>query len=153
MYLLSPGKRHNQGVLYFKPEGYETTEKQLYRGSFKNDMYHGHGTLYWPGSSTIVVRGNALYFMCIICLLHNLMHLLSHICPSCEYLSKVTHKTCKKQYSFCSNLTIYCSSDLFKHFHRTCRTREHSVHRSVQSGLEARTRNRIRRIWTQGLSR
>ena len=47
--LLSSGKRHNQGVLYFKPEGYETTEKQLYRGSFKNDMYHGHGTLYWPG--------------------------------------------------------------------------------------------------------
>ena len=46
---LFSGKRHNQGVLYFKPEGYETTEKQLYRGSFKNDMYHGHGTLYWPG--------------------------------------------------------------------------------------------------------
>jgi hypothetical protein len=51
------GKRHNQGVLYFKPEGYEMVEKQLYRGSFKNDRYHGHGTLYWPGQDSIQYIG------------------------------------------------------------------------------------------------
>ena len=55
--LLLIGKRFNQGVLYFKPEGYEMTEKQLYRGSFKNDLYHGHGTLYWPGSENIQYIG------------------------------------------------------------------------------------------------
>jgi hypothetical protein len=44
-------------VLYFKPEGYETVEKQLYRGSFKNDRYHGHGTLYWPGQDSIQYIG------------------------------------------------------------------------------------------------
>lgn len=51
------GKRCNQGVLYYKPEGYESVEKQLYRGSFKNDRYHGHGTLYWPGSDSIQYIG------------------------------------------------------------------------------------------------
>jgi hypothetical protein len=57
MNLHAKGKRNNQGVLYFKPEGYETVEKQLYRGSFKNDRYHGHGTLYWPGQDSIQYIG------------------------------------------------------------------------------------------------
>jgi len=51
------GKRTGQGVLFFKPEGYEIEEKQLYRGTFKNDMYHGHGTLYWPGQDSIQYIG------------------------------------------------------------------------------------------------
>lgn len=57
LFYLDAGKRHNQGVLYFKPEGYEMVEKQLYRGSFKNDRYHGHGTLYWPGQDSIQYIG------------------------------------------------------------------------------------------------
>ena len=43
--------------MYFKPEGYEMVEKQLFRGSFKNDRYHGHGTLYWPGQDNIQYIG------------------------------------------------------------------------------------------------
>lgn len=46
------GQRHGQGTVYAKPEGYEKEEKQLYRGSFKNGLFHGHGTLYWPGKDT-----------------------------------------------------------------------------------------------------
>eukprot|EP00601_Ochromonadales_sp_CCMP2298_P009776 CAMPEP_0173269114 /NCGR_PEP_ID=MMETSP1142-20121109/30703_1 /TAXON_ID=483371 /ORGANISM="non described non described, Strain CCMP2298" /LENGTH=873 /DNA_ID=CAMNT_0014205433 /DNA_START=275 /DNA_END=2895 /DNA_ORIENTATION=- len=51
------GNRTGQGVLFFKPDGYEMEEMQLYRGSFKNDMYHGHGTLYWPGTDKIQYIG------------------------------------------------------------------------------------------------
>jgi hypothetical protein len=51
------GKRTGQGVIYFKPEGYLQEEKQLYRGSFKNNVYHGHGTLYYPGTETIAYIG------------------------------------------------------------------------------------------------
>lgn len=51
------GKRYGQGVLYFKPEGYLVEEKQLYRGSFKNNLYHGHGTLYYSGTESIAYIG------------------------------------------------------------------------------------------------
>ena len=47
------GNRHGQGTVFFKPEGYATQEHPLYRGGFKNGQYHGHGTLYWPGSSLL----------------------------------------------------------------------------------------------------
>lgn len=40
-------------MIHLKPEGYLSTEKLLYRGGFKFDMYHGHGTLYWPGTNTL----------------------------------------------------------------------------------------------------
>jgi len=65
------GKRCSQGVLFYKPEGYEMQEMQLYRGTFKNDLYHGHGTLYWPGTETVqyigrfkdgLRHGRGLYF-------------------------------------------------------------------------------------------
>jgi ankyrin repeat protein len=49
--------RQGQGVVYFKPEGYMQEEKQLYRGSFKNNLYHGHGTLYHIGSEHIAYIG------------------------------------------------------------------------------------------------
>ena len=42
--------RMGSGVLYLKPEGYESTEKVLYRGTFKDNKYHGQGTLYWPSN-------------------------------------------------------------------------------------------------------
>lgn len=51
------GQRHGQGVIHYKPEGYLLEEKQLYRGSFKNNLYHGHGTLYFPGTETIAYMG------------------------------------------------------------------------------------------------
>jgi hypothetical protein len=51
--LVSLGARHGQGVVFFKCEGYQQEEKQLFRGSFKNGAYHGHGTLYWPGTDVI----------------------------------------------------------------------------------------------------
>jgi hypothetical protein len=51
------GYRYGQGVIFYKPEGYLCEEKQLYRGSFKNNVYHGHGTLYYPGTDTIAYIG------------------------------------------------------------------------------------------------
>eukprot|EP00981_Chlorochromonas_danica_P003332 scaffold644_cov168-Ochromonas_danica.AAC.24 len=51
------GQRHGQGVLFYKAEGYMETEKQLYRGNFKNNLYHGHGTLYYPGTEVIAYIG------------------------------------------------------------------------------------------------
>lgn len=47
------GNRHGQGSVYFKAEGYLEVEKLLYKGSFKNNYFHGHGTLYWPGQGYI----------------------------------------------------------------------------------------------------
>ena len=32
-------------------------EKQLYRGGFKNNLFHGHGSLYWPGSDQLRYTG------------------------------------------------------------------------------------------------
>jgi hypothetical protein len=57
MTALHQGQRHGQGTLFYKPEGYDQVEKQLYRGSFKNNLYHGHGTLYYPGMDTIAYIG------------------------------------------------------------------------------------------------
>jgi len=51
------GERNGQGAVYFKSEGYLEKEKLLYKGSFKNNFFHGHGTLYWPGDGA---RCNAL---------------------------------------------------------------------------------------------
>jgi hypothetical protein len=51
------GTRTGQGILFYKPEGYMQEEKQLYRGSFKQGLYHGHGTLYYPGSDVIAYIG------------------------------------------------------------------------------------------------
>ncbi len=53
----SLGQRHGTGVVYFKPEGYQQAERQLYRGSFKHGLYHGHGVLYHPGSEAIAYTG------------------------------------------------------------------------------------------------
>jgi hypothetical protein len=47
------GRRTGQGMIYFKPEGYLSSEQLLYRGGFKFDLYHGHGTLYWPGTNIL----------------------------------------------------------------------------------------------------
>lgn len=49
----APGRRTGQGILCFKPEGYLSEEKILYRGGFKHGMYDGHGTLYWVGTEVI----------------------------------------------------------------------------------------------------
>ena len=43
--------------MFFKPEGYQVEEKALYRGTFKNNLYHGHGTLYWPGTDNAAYVG------------------------------------------------------------------------------------------------
>lgn len=51
------GERHGTGVIYYKPEGYMMEEKQLYRGSFKHNLYHGHGVLYYPGTEVISYTG------------------------------------------------------------------------------------------------
>lgn len=51
------GRRHGQGLVFFKPEGYMMEERQLYRGSFKNGLYHGHGSLYHPGTEVIAYIG------------------------------------------------------------------------------------------------
>jgi hypothetical protein len=51
------GKRNGTGTLYFKPEGYECPEKILYRGTFKDDVYHGQGALFWPGSDVMQYQG------------------------------------------------------------------------------------------------
>lgn len=42
-------KRTGQGSLYVKQEGYMERETLFYRGGFKNGVFQGHGTLYWPG--------------------------------------------------------------------------------------------------------
>lgn len=46
------GRRVGQGTIYYKPEGYLSEEQILFRGGFKDNQYHGHGNLYWPGTST-----------------------------------------------------------------------------------------------------
>ena len=51
------GVRHGQGILFHKPEGYEHAEKVLYRGTFKDNVYHGQGALYWPGSDVLQYKG------------------------------------------------------------------------------------------------
>lgn len=43
------GSRSGQGELYYKPEGYLSEERLLYRGGFKYDVFDGHGILSWPG--------------------------------------------------------------------------------------------------------
>ena len=35
------GQRSRNGSLYFKPEGYHETSKLLYRGGWKDNLYHG----------------------------------------------------------------------------------------------------------------
>eukprot|EP01035_Chromulina_nebulosa_P020106 gene20106-26105_t len=47
------GRRTGPGTIYFKPEGYLSAERIIYRGGFKNNQYHGHGTLYWPGTDVL----------------------------------------------------------------------------------------------------
>jgi len=47
------GTRHRtgqkrQGELFRKDEGYKEKEYLVYRGSFKKDLFHGHGTSYFP---------------------------------------------------------------------------------------------------------
>mmetsp|Transcript_3291 Transcript_3291/g.5126 ORF Transcript_3291/g.5126 Transcript_3291/m.5126 type:complete len:745 (+) Transcript_3291:67-2301(+) len=51
------GQRSRNGSLYYKPEGYHETAKLLYRGGWKDNQYHGHGTLYWVGSSNLKYFG------------------------------------------------------------------------------------------------
>mmetsp|Transcript_2478 Transcript_2478/g.2439 ORF Transcript_2478/g.2439 Transcript_2478/m.2439 type:complete len:381 (-) Transcript_2478:1174-2316(-) len=51
------GQRSRNGSLYYKPEGYHETSKLLYRGGWKDNLYHGHGTLYWVGSSNLKYFG------------------------------------------------------------------------------------------------
>ena len=41
------GKRNGHGSLYKKAEGYRAKEVLVYRGGWKNDIYHGQGTLFW----------------------------------------------------------------------------------------------------------
>lgn len=53
----SYGKRSGRGTLYYKPEGYLSEEKLYFRGNFKNGVYHGQGTLYWPGSTAMKYSG------------------------------------------------------------------------------------------------
>ena len=48
------GQRSGQGKLYCKKEGYESKEYLLYKGIFKNNAYHGAGTLYWEESDEVV---------------------------------------------------------------------------------------------------
>lgn len=51
------GKRSGRGTLYYKPEGYLSEEKLYFRGNFKNGVYHGQGTLNWPGSTAMKYSG------------------------------------------------------------------------------------------------
>jgi hypothetical protein len=51
------GKRYRQGSLLHKDEGYFEELCLLYRGGWKDDLYSGHGSLYWPGSSTLRYLG------------------------------------------------------------------------------------------------
>jgi hypothetical protein len=51
------GCRTGQGSLFFKAEGYLSEERLLYKGSFKSDAFHGHGTLYWPGTEIVQYTG------------------------------------------------------------------------------------------------
>ena len=48
------GQRSGQGKLYQKKEGYESKEYLLYKGIFKNNQYHGAGTIYWEESDEII---------------------------------------------------------------------------------------------------
>ena len=39
-----------QGSMYHKAEGYFEELSLLYRGGWKDDLYSGHGSLYWGGA-------------------------------------------------------------------------------------------------------
>jgi len=45
---LDANGQKRQGELFYKPEGFKSKEYIVYHGGFKNDKYHGHGTLFWP---------------------------------------------------------------------------------------------------------
>ena len=51
------GKRYRQGSVYYKAEGYFEELHLLYRGGWKNDLYSGHGSLYWSGSANLKYVG------------------------------------------------------------------------------------------------
>ena len=51
------GHRTRQGTLYHKEEGYDEKEHILYTGSWKEDVYDGNGTLYYPGTDIICYVG------------------------------------------------------------------------------------------------
>lgn len=51
------GNRTRQGTLYFKAEGYHELEHVLYTGSWKENLYDGNGTLYYPGTETVCYVG------------------------------------------------------------------------------------------------
>ncbi len=40
------GARSKQGSLYFKAEGYHETSHLLYRGGWKDNLYHGNIYMY-----------------------------------------------------------------------------------------------------------
>ena len=48
------GKKFGHGSLYRKAEGYRAKERLVYRGGWKNDVYHGQGTLFWCDEATAV---------------------------------------------------------------------------------------------------
>ena len=54
------GVREGEGAVYFKPEGYKAKESLVYRGRFKAGLYHGSGTLYWPGTDVVKYVGRFL---------------------------------------------------------------------------------------------
>jgi hypothetical protein len=51
-YDVSGKNRSGLGTIYYKPEGYLHSEKLHYKGTFKDNLYHGKGTLYWTDSKT-----------------------------------------------------------------------------------------------------
>lgn len=44
-------------MVWFKPEGYEAVEQQLFRGAFKNGLFHGPGQLFHPGTQQLAYLG------------------------------------------------------------------------------------------------
>ena len=51
------GRKRGRGILYRKEKGYDRKEMVSYRGNFKDDVYFGQGTLYWPGTDTVKYSG------------------------------------------------------------------------------------------------
>jgi hypothetical protein len=51
------GNKNGQGTLFRKPEGYTALERIVYKGGFKQDLYNGRGSLYWPLSDQIQYVG------------------------------------------------------------------------------------------------